>query len=85
MQKQTKKHLLITGALAVEWALAFAFAKHFANAVADANWQVANAHDDGWLGHEHRLTALELAHGIEHGRPRPARLSHTRVDPDDLD
>lgn len=33
--RPTKKHLLIAFALASEWALAFAFAKRLANAVAD--------------------------------------------------
>lgn len=41
--KVTKRHLLIAFALAGEWVLAFAFAKKFANALADAHYADAFA------------------------------------------
>ena len=73
-RKDTKRHLLIAGALALEWLLAFAFARKFAHAVADANAHTDSV-SDYWVNrfnlvdHEvrmngHRLTALEEGHGM---------------------
>lgn len=77
--KPQKKHLLIALAFAAEWTIAFAFAKRFANALADANYELAiadakediafananklNLLDYGQRDHERRLTTVERAHG----------------------
>lgn len=78
--KVSKKHLLIAFAFAGEWALAFAYAKRFANALADANYAFADAEYpprvrelqnhlnllEGDMRHvRSRLRTIEA----EHGRP----------------
>lgn len=84
--KLHKKHLLIAFAFASEWVLAFAFAKKFANAIADANYELAFADAD--MADVPRLRSLERrvrSLEVEHGRPWPTADDHAQAHTGTLD
>lgn len=78
--KVTKKQVLIALGTISNWALAFAFAKAFANSIANANWELAHADEVHTRSLSRRVDALEF-----NAHYHPSTVKATRARSPELD